>query len=99
MSIITCRGRNLDYSKKTLVMGILNVTPDSFSDGGVNADKGIKCECSECKNCSHYKNVKVNNDYDELIEELNKVIENVDLERLTAIEGISQRHVSYINYR
>ena len=24
----------LDYSKKTLVMGILNVTPDSFSDGG-----------------------------------------------------------------
>lgn len=36
MSIITCRGRNLDYSRKTLVMGILNVTPDSFSDGGVN---------------------------------------------------------------
>ncbi|PLR91885.1 dihydropteroate synthase [Bacillus sp. T33-2] len=24
----------LDYSEKTLVMGILNVTPDSFSDGG-----------------------------------------------------------------
>jgi dihydropteroate synthase len=24
----------LDYSKKTLIMGILNVTPDSFSDGG-----------------------------------------------------------------
>jgi dihydropteroate synthase len=26
--------RELDYSAKTLVMGILNVTPDSFSDGG-----------------------------------------------------------------
>lgn len=25
---------SLDYSKKTLIMGILNVTPDSFSDGG-----------------------------------------------------------------
>ena len=24
----------LDYQKKTLIMGILNVTPDSFSDGG-----------------------------------------------------------------
>lgn len=27
-------GREIDYSSKTLVMGILNVTPDSFSDGG-----------------------------------------------------------------
>lgn len=26
--------RSLDYTDKTLVMGILNVTPDSFSDGG-----------------------------------------------------------------
>ena len=24
----------LDYGKKTYIMGILNVTPDSFSDGG-----------------------------------------------------------------
>ncbi|WP_160725656.1 dihydropteroate synthase [Bacillus sp. USDA818B3_A] len=31
---ITCGPYTLDYSKKTLVMGILNVTPDSFSDGG-----------------------------------------------------------------
>lgn len=28
------RGRKLEFGKKTLVMGILNVTPDSFSDGG-----------------------------------------------------------------
>ena len=28
------RGRAFDLSQKTLVMGILNVTPDSFSDGG-----------------------------------------------------------------
>ncbi|ADQ14401.1 dihydropteroate synthase [Halanaerobium hydrogeniformans] len=31
--IITNRGE-LDYSRKTLIMGILNLTPDSFSDGG-----------------------------------------------------------------
>ncbi len=24
----------LDYSSRTLVMGVINVTPDSFSDGG-----------------------------------------------------------------
>ena len=26
---------NLEFGKKTLIMGILNVTPDSFSDGGI----------------------------------------------------------------
>lgn len=33
-----------DYSKKTYIMGILNVTPDSFSDGGdfKNIDKAVK---------------------------------------------------------
>lgn len=32
---IDCRGRNLELGSKTLIMGILNVTPDSFSDGGL----------------------------------------------------------------
>ena len=27
-------GKQLEVGKRTLVMGILNVTPDSFSDGG-----------------------------------------------------------------
>ncbi|TYR78225.1 dihydropteroate synthase [Priestia megaterium] len=31
---IRCGAFKLDYSTKTLIMGILNVTPDSFSDGG-----------------------------------------------------------------
>ena len=31
---IKLRGRKIELGKKTLVMGILNVTPDSFSDGG-----------------------------------------------------------------
>ncbi|MGR3766441.1 dihydropteroate synthase [Rossellomorea sp. NS-SX7] len=31
---INCGKYRLDYSNKTLIMGILNVTPDSFSDGG-----------------------------------------------------------------
>jgi dihydropteroate synthase len=29
-----CRGFEFDLAQRTLVMGILNVTPDSFSDGG-----------------------------------------------------------------
>lgn len=35
--IFDARGRRLDYAERTLVMGILNVTPDSFSDGGRSA--------------------------------------------------------------
>ncbi|MCR4439690.1 MAG: dihydropteroate synthase [bacterium] len=31
---LTCRSRVLDLSRRTLIMGIVNVTPDSFSDGG-----------------------------------------------------------------
>lgn len=32
--VIECGPYTLDYSEKTLLMGILNTTPDSFSDGG-----------------------------------------------------------------
>ncbi|MFJ7953666.1 dihydropteroate synthase [Lysinibacillus sp. NPDC096418] len=31
---LTLNGIPLDYTKETFIMGILNVTPDSFSDGG-----------------------------------------------------------------
>ena len=34
------RERNLALDKAPLIMGIINVTPDSFSDGGVNFDAG-----------------------------------------------------------
>jgi dihydropteroate synthase len=33
------RNFSFDFSKKTYIMGILNVTPDSFSDGGLFSDK------------------------------------------------------------
>jgi dihydropteroate synthase len=33
-------GRSLDLSNGPVVMGVINVTPDSFSDGGVHADAG-----------------------------------------------------------
>jgi dihydropteroate synthase len=41
---IKCGPYTLDYGKKTIIMGILNVTPDSFSDGGKynNPDKAIE---------------------------------------------------------
>ncbi|WP_207953414.1 dihydropteroate synthase [Paenibacillus agricola] len=32
---VDCRGHYLDLHKKTAIMGILNVTPNSFSDGGL----------------------------------------------------------------
>ena len=37
---LQCRGLELDCSKHALVAGILNVTPDSFSDGGRFLDLG-----------------------------------------------------------
>ena len=37
-------GRTLDLSKRGVVMGILNVTPDSFSDGGSFFDAGRAVE-------------------------------------------------------
>lgn len=33
-SVVQCGSYTLDFDKKTYVMGILNFTPDSFSDGG-----------------------------------------------------------------
>jgi dihydropteroate synthase len=35
-----CRDRELPLGERTLVMGIVNVTPDSFSDGGMYEDAG-----------------------------------------------------------
>ncbi len=37
---LDCRGKTLPVGFRTLVMGILNVTPDSFSDGGRFYDPG-----------------------------------------------------------
>ena len=35
-----CRDRVFDLSARTLLMGVVNVTPDSFSDGGRYLDAG-----------------------------------------------------------
>ena len=42
--IIKCGKYSLEIGKRTLVMGVVNVTPDSFSDGGqfFNAEKAIE---------------------------------------------------------
>ena len=34
--ILKFRNKELEFGKRTLIMGILNITPDSFSDGGDN---------------------------------------------------------------
>ncbi len=36
--------RTLELGKRTLIMGIVNVTPDSFSDGGIYLDSGKAVE-------------------------------------------------------
>jgi len=36
---LRCRKQKLTLGKRTLLMGVLNVTPDSFSDGGLFFDK------------------------------------------------------------
>ncbi|MFZ5642707.1 MAG: dihydropteroate synthase [Bacillota bacterium] len=41
---LDCRGKSLSIGFRTLIMGILNVTPDSFSDGGRFYDPGIAVE-------------------------------------------------------
>lgn len=38
--VLDCRGYRLAWGERTLVMGIVNVTPDSFSDGGRYFDPG-----------------------------------------------------------
>ena len=42
--LIKWSGRKLDMRRRTLVMGILNVTPDSFSDGGHFLDPSAAVE-------------------------------------------------------
>lgn len=37
---VVLRGRKITLGRRTLVMGVLNVTPDSFSDGGLYLDSG-----------------------------------------------------------
>jgi len=43
MTVLRCGDRDLDLSR-TAIMGILNITPDSFSDGGVfmDVDKALR---------------------------------------------------------
>ena len=57
MSSVTAFGNNgvlkpLDRSKKTAIMSILNVTPDSFSDGGLHQDPDLTIPIAQ----DHIKN-------------------------------------------
>src|SRR5271157_616061 len=44
--ILQLRSRKLLLGERTLVMGVLNVTPDSFSDGGKFFDLGKAVEAA-----------------------------------------------------
>ena len=45
-ALALAHGRSLDLSGGPVVMGIVNVTPDSFSDGGVHFDRGRAVEAA-----------------------------------------------------
>lgn len=42
--LLRCRGKVLDLSQRSFVMGVLNITPDSFSDGGkyIGSDDALR---------------------------------------------------------
>ncbi len=42
--VLRCRGRDLAYGQRTLVMGIINVTPDSFSGDGIGGAVDVAVE-------------------------------------------------------
>ena len=44
IAILHFRRRDYDLSQRTLIMGALNVTPDSFSDGGRFLERGKAVE-------------------------------------------------------
>ncbi len=44
---LNCRSQKLKLGSRTLIMGILNVTPDSFSDGGLFAEVEAAAEHAE----------------------------------------------------
>jgi dihydropteroate synthase len=46
MTLRLFRGRSLGFGRVPLVMGIVNVTPDSFSDGGVHYDRDAAAEAA-----------------------------------------------------
>lgn len=41
-----CKDKKIEYGKKVLIMGIVNVTPDSFSDGGDHFSVEDAVECA-----------------------------------------------------
>lgn len=43
--IWNCRDKKIEYGKKVIIMGIVNITPDSFSDGGEHflPEDAVKC--------------------------------------------------------
>lgn len=41
-----CKDREIEYGKKILIMGIVNVTPDSFSDGGEHFSVNDAVDCA-----------------------------------------------------
>ena len=46
--ILTCRDRSLSFGRRTLIMGIINLTPDSFSGDGVDGSVERAVRLARC---------------------------------------------------
>lgn len=49
-----CRRKVLDLGERTLIMGIVNTTPDSFSDGGQHSTTEVRMVCFEKREVTSY---------------------------------------------
>jgi dihydropteroate synthase len=84
--IFECRGYKLPMGKKTYVMGILNITPDSFSDGGryINPESAVKRAREMIEEGADIIDVggestRPGNETIDAVEEINRVVPVVEL--------------------
>ena len=92
---MNCRGKQLEFGDSTHIMGVLNITPDSFSDGGEyqNLDNAI----SHAKNMVAAGATIIDIGGESSRPGAEPVPENLELERvLPVINGLTSEHLDVL---
>ncbi len=92
---MNCRGKQLEFGDITHIMGVLNITPDSFSDGGEyqNLDNAI----SHAKNMVAEGATIIDIGGESSRPGAEPVPENLELERvLPVINGLTSEHLDVL---
>lgn len=92
---MNCRGKQLEFGDSTHIMGVLNITPDSFSDGGEyqNLDNAI----SHAKNMVAEGATIIDIGGESSRPGAEPVPENLELERvLPVINGLTSEHLDVL---